>query len=58
MMCWCFSGCITLGGLAGEVALSNILARVVNDSLCVFPSVNGGLAGAGFFSSLIKSCAA
>ena len=48
MMCWCFSGCITLGGLAGEVALSNILARVVNDSLCVFPSVNGGLAGAVF----------
>ena len=57
-MGWCYYGCTTLGGLAGGVALSNILARVVNDSLCVFPSVNGGLAGSGFCSALIKSCAA
>ena len=48
MMGWCCSICTTLGGISAEVALSNILDRDLNASLCVCLSVTCGLTGAGF----------
>ena len=51
MMGWCYSGCITLGGLSGEVDLSKIFSRYLNASLCSFPSVTSGVSGAVFCSA-------
>ena len=49
MMVWCCYGYTTFRGLGGEVTSSKISARDINASLCVFPSVTSGLAGAEFF---------
>ena len=41
----------TLVETAGEIAFTNISARDINASFCVFHSVTSGLAGDGFCSS-------
>ena len=41
----------------GGVAFMNIFDRDKNASLCAFPSLSGGIYGAGFYISWIKSCA-
>ena len=56
MMGWCCSVCTTFGGIAGEVSLSKHY-RYLNVSLCAFPSMAGGMSGAGFYSGWIKLCA-
>ena len=55
MMGWCCSVYTTFGGIAGEVALSKHY-RYLNVSVCAFPSVAGGVSGAGFYSGWIKLC--
>ena len=47
-----------LGVNYGGVDFPNISAWDINDSLCVFTSVNSGLTGAGFCSAWIESCVA
>ena len=49
---------VTLGGTDGGFAFLNISARVLNASVCTFPILNSGLAGAGFCIEQIKPCAA
>ena len=48
----------TLRGTARGFTFLNISARVFNSSLCSFPDCNKRLAGAGFYSEYIRSCAA
>ena len=58
IMGWFCYGCNTLGGLSGEVPLSNMFTKDINASLCEFTSVTSGLAGSVFYSAQIRSCAA
>ena len=57
--CWSSYGYVSsignLRGYAGGVAFPKIYARDINASLCEFPSVASGLAGAVFCSACIKS---
>ena len=61
-ICWSFSWYApltgTLRGTAAGVYFLNISARDISASLCAFPSLTIGLAGAGLYSAEIKSCAA
>ena len=41
----------TLGGTAGGVAFMNIYDMYLNDSLCEFPGLDSGIAGAGLCSA-------
>ena len=59
--CWIFFSTTsltgTLGCTAGGFVLLSIFARVLNSSFCPLPILTRGLAGAGFCSAYIKSCA-
>ena len=54
---WYAPSTVTLGGAAGYVDFPNIFSREVNASLFAFSIITSGLAGAGFYSAWIKSCA-
>ena len=60
--CWIFYWyaplTVTLIGIYGEVAFTNVSARDLNDYLCEFPSVISGMEVAGLCSAQIKYCAA
>ena len=48
---WTTSLIGTLRGIAGGMDFLNISARVLNASLCPFPSLASGISGAGFCSA-------